>query len=240
MGDPSLREKFLAQENDGMYGRTDLHMAARRGDTAAIEVLVLSGANINVQDMKRGYTPLHEAAWNGHAAAAEALIASGALVMVRDLRGYTPLHWATRNGHADVTEVLVMCDADIDAVAEQGITPLRFAESNGHTAIVQQLKRAVESAASGTECDLVATLSVAHMDGTSLVVSCTSIAGCELAAIELDPLRDFLPGLRAMLALQLRTQARLLQLVLPNGRLLGKLDSSTPLPELLQPDDAMT
>ena len=58
-------------------GDTCLHIAAVRGDTRAIELLLTLGADINaVGDM--GYTALHYAAGEGHADAVRALLAAGA------------------------------------------------------------------------------------------------------------------------------------------------------------------
>jgi ankyrin repeat protein len=75
--------------------------AASRGQVAAIEALLATGADMHAVD-EDGYTPLHLAAWNGQVAAIEALLAAGAHVHAVDEHGYTPLHLALIQAGAHV------------------------------------------------------------------------------------------------------------------------------------------
>ena len=58
-------------------GTTPLHLAAYIGKTAAIQLLLSSGASVHAQNCD-GQTPLFEAAAAGHREAAELLLQSGA------------------------------------------------------------------------------------------------------------------------------------------------------------------
>lgn len=70
-------------------GRTAMHVAAERGYSKTIELLVELGANINAQD-NHMETPLHRAARQPHAAATSALlIMNGADITLRNRFGDT-------------------------------------------------------------------------------------------------------------------------------------------------------
>ena len=58
-------------------GTTPLHLAAYTGKTAAVQLLLGSGASVHAQNCD-GQTPLFEAAAAGHREAAELLLQSGA------------------------------------------------------------------------------------------------------------------------------------------------------------------
>eukprot|EP00747_Dinoflagellata_sp_TGD_P220190 gnl/TRDRNA2_/TRDRNA2_92184_c0_seq2.p1 gnl/TRDRNA2_/TRDRNA2_92184_c0~~gnl/TRDRNA2_/TRDRNA2_92184_c0_seq2.p1 ORF type:complete len:175 (-),score=28.06 gnl/TRDRNA2_/TRDRNA2_92184_c0_seq2:204-728(-) len=160
---------------------TELHLAARSGDTAHVELLVLSRADVNARDIDRSCTPLHEAAWYGHTAAVEALLAGGAVINARDRSGCTPLHEAACQGQLEVAQTLLLCSADVTAVANEMSLPISFAERKGHRDVAALLHNASQNASG--ECDLVVTLRKSSKDvqGCLLTVNCTSLAGSKLA-----------------------------------------------------------
>ncbi|KAK3280369.1 hypothetical protein CYMTET_11797 [Cymbomonas tetramitiformis] len=63
--------------------QTQLHQAARSGDTLTAEVLLRKGDDVNALNLRKR-TPLHLASENGHADTVEALIEGGAAVDARD------------------------------------------------------------------------------------------------------------------------------------------------------------
>jgi ankyrin repeat protein len=58
------------------YGLTPLHVAASKGDTAAAEMLIDKGADVNAKDVI-GSTPLTLATFNDHTDMAKLLIERG-------------------------------------------------------------------------------------------------------------------------------------------------------------------
>ena len=148
---------------------TPLHVAARRGDLAAIRDLLARGANPDAR-MADGSTPLHIAALVGKEEVVEALCRAGATVDARDDEGLTPLamaqdaavarrlieHGADVNtrlrsgqtvlGYAVVMEYKDMCEALIDGGADlravdpaTGMTLLQVAAQMGYAEIVELL-----------------------------------------------------------------------------------------------------
>ncbi|MDP6439812.1 MAG: ankyrin repeat domain-containing protein [Candidatus Brocadiia bacterium] len=79
-------------------GRTALHGAALMGHSAAAELLLAYGAQVNARDAL-GKTPLHWAAQYGEQEVVGLLLTSGAEVHVRDTEGRTPLDMANGGEH---------------------------------------------------------------------------------------------------------------------------------------------
>ena len=67
----------ISSDTVGGFGDTPLHVAAVRGDTDIVNLLVATGADPNAKG-EHGYTPLHEAAAQGHPATVDALLKLGA------------------------------------------------------------------------------------------------------------------------------------------------------------------
>ena len=106
---------------------TDLHEAARIGDTARIAELVAGGTDVNARDT-HGWTPLHHASARTWPAAITTLLELGADPDARDERGRIPLHVAARySDNPEVITALVEAGADVDAVDNHGTTPLHEA-----------------------------------------------------------------------------------------------------------------
>ena len=112
-------------------GRTPLHVAAERGDTAWIEKLLSAGADVNAQVRSNeamssdwGNTPLHSAARDGQIGAVGLLLDKGANINARNDRGVTPLHRSI--AFPQVTQFLLDRGAEIDAADSQGRTALHW------------------------------------------------------------------------------------------------------------------
>ena len=86
-------------------GWTPLHVAATRGDAAAIAVLVAAGAPLEAR-AEHGYTPLHEAAEGGHLDAVRALLAAGADRDALNGDGLTPAALARKFGEHEIAAAI--------------------------------------------------------------------------------------------------------------------------------------
>ncbi|XP_069700069.1 golgin subfamily A member 6-like protein 25 isoform X4 [Periplaneta americana] len=121
-------------------GRTELHRAAKRGDTHRVQLLLYAGSQVNAVD-HAGCTPLWLAADEGHQDACRALLAAGALPDVKSRPcGWTALHQAALSGHHAVCELLLAAGArPNEPDDEDGCTALHWAAGCGHAPVVQLL-----------------------------------------------------------------------------------------------------
>lgn len=117
-----------------------LLVAADRGHTAVVALLLHRGTIVNVAD-KRGNTPLLRAAYNGHSAVVTLLLNKGVSVDTANNAGFTPLSQAVKNGHPGVVALLLEHGASVDNVDRIGETPLLEAVRNGHAESVSLLLR---------------------------------------------------------------------------------------------------
>jgi ankyrin repeat protein len=118
---------------------TRLADAAERGDRAAVQQLIRSGADVNAAQGD-GTTALHWAAAKEDAEMAKMLLAAGASVkaMTRE-GGMTPLIMASMSGAADVIEALIAAGADVNTAKSAGTTPLMLAAGSGKVDAVKAL-----------------------------------------------------------------------------------------------------
>lgn len=112
-------------------GDSPLMMAALKGETEIVEVLLEAGAPVNVD----GWTPLIYAAFEGHLEIVERLLARGADVNALAPNQSNALMFAARNGHMTVVQRLLKTDINVDQVNDRGFTAETWAVSNGNTKI---------------------------------------------------------------------------------------------------------
>ena len=110
-------------------GNCALNVAAYRGNSEAVEMLLRHRATVDVPDHMTGKTALVKAAYVGHTPTAIALLDAKADVNAADNQGYTSLAFATSFNHEYMLQVLLHSDADPNIQDVFGITPLIHAAS---------------------------------------------------------------------------------------------------------------
>jgi uncharacterized protein len=89
----------------GTWQSTPLHIAAVRGDVAAIAALLEAGADIQSRG-EHGYSPLHEAVEQGHIEAVRLLLERGASIEATTDDGHTPIQSAELLGEHEIEGLL--------------------------------------------------------------------------------------------------------------------------------------
>ncbi|KAG5851714.1 hypothetical protein ANANG_G00054630 [Anguilla anguilla] len=140
-GGPGLLRGRLSQGSPAYLkrnhkGETPLHLAAIKGDVAAVKELLDQGADPNLKD-HAGWTPLHEACNLGHLGVVEALLQQGALLNTPGYHNDSPLHDAVRNGHAAVARLLLEHGASRDVLYTFGLRPVDYAETAEMQAVLR-------------------------------------------------------------------------------------------------------
>ncbi len=111
---------------------TELHTAAKNGDTETLSRLIRNGANINAVT-QLGWTPLHFTAWYGYLDCCRILIEAGAAMNTStNLRFWTPCHLAALEGHTEIVRLFLENDFDLNTRTSEGWTPLHAAVEHAH------------------------------------------------------------------------------------------------------------
>ena len=92
-------------EDRGHNGGTALHWASNRGYLEISELLVSSGANVNIRN-SNGSTALHYASYNGHLEIVQLLLCQGADMSIRTIFVRTALDLASSHDHLEVADCL--------------------------------------------------------------------------------------------------------------------------------------
>lgn len=113
-----------------------LHVAARNGDFACLQLLLLHGADICVVD-EIGRTPLHCAVSVAHQGGTDCIaylldVGGDSVLNLGDAEGDTPLHYAALAGNDNAVKVLLESAADALAVNSNEETPLDIARRVQH------------------------------------------------------------------------------------------------------------
>jgi len=121
-------------------GRTELHIAAQRGDISRAQYIIDARGNINEQSGTLQVTPLHLAArYNQNETMTMKLIQENANVHALDSGERTPLFWAALGGQMPTLDALLSSRADANARDMQGYTVNMLAASQGYAEIIARL-----------------------------------------------------------------------------------------------------
>uniref|UniRef100_A0A8B9Q123 Ankyrin repeat domain 52 n=1 Tax=Apteryx owenii TaxID=8824 RepID=A0A8B9Q123_APTOW len=130
--------------------RTPLHAAAYIGDVAILELLILSGANVNAKDTV-WLTPLHRAAASRNEKALHLLLKHSADVNARDKYWQTPLHVAAANRATKCVEAIIPLLSTVNVADRTGRTALHHAVHSGHLEVGE-----AGSGVGGPACEMAA------------------------------------------------------------------------------------
>ncbi len=138
--------KLIAQGADvderDANGDAPLIIAAYKGYTNILRLLLEAGADVSVVDPGMKATALHAAAYAGHADAAKLLIDHGIDIDKQGpYNGYTALHDAVWQNNTETARVLVEAGAALDVRSHTGETALEFAKSRNHAEIAALIER---------------------------------------------------------------------------------------------------
>ncbi|KDP35569.1 hypothetical protein JCGZ_09007 [Jatropha curcas] len=156
------KKKYVKQVT-GRHHDTELHLAAQRGDLAAVKQIIseideqmmgtLSGADFDAEVAEirsaivnevneLGETALFTAAEKGHLEVVQELLqyTTNEALSLKNRSGFSPLHVAANQGHQAIVQVLLQHDPSLSkTVGQSNATPLISAAARGHTAVVHEL-----------------------------------------------------------------------------------------------------
>lgn len=118
-----------------------LMMAASKGYSDTVRVLVDQGADLNVKD-HQGRTALMLAAADGYSRTVELLLGARAKINEKDGQGRTALMLAAADGFLETVELLLEARPKIQEKDRQGRTALMLASRKGHSDIAARLRHA--------------------------------------------------------------------------------------------------
>uniref|UniRef100_A0A803P1Y3 PGG domain-containing protein n=1 Tax=Cannabis sativa TaxID=3483 RepID=A0A803P1Y3_CANSA len=160
--DQAGRKKYVKQVT-GRHNDTELHLAAQRGDLAAVkqilddidsqmvgtprgaefdaEVAEIRASVVNEVN-ELGDTALYTAADKGYLDIVKELLkySNKETISKKNRGGYDPLHTAANQGHHAIVQVLLDHDPGLSrTIGPSNSTPLTSAATRGHTAVVNEL-----------------------------------------------------------------------------------------------------
>jgi ankyrin repeat protein len=119
-----------------------LIIAAYKGYTEIVKLLLKAGADVSVVDPGMKATALHAAAYAGNAEVAKLLIEYKIDVNKQGpYNGYTALHDAVWQNNIETAQILIEAGANLNMKSHTGETPLEFAKSRNHREIMALIEQ---------------------------------------------------------------------------------------------------
>ncbi|KAL3646701.1 Ankyrin repeat-containing protein itn1 [Castilleja foliolosa] len=160
--DQSGKKKYVKQVT-GRHNDTELHLAAQKGDVAAVrqilgeineqmlqtvrgadfdaEVAEIRSAVVNEVN-ELGETALFTAAEKGYISVVTELLpyTTKEGIRTKNKSGFDPLHIAASRGHHEIVQILLEHDPELSkTVGQSNATPLISAATKGHLSVVKEL-----------------------------------------------------------------------------------------------------
>ena len=121
-------------------GESALMMAALKGDTEGVQLLLERGATIN----QPGWSPLHYAATGPEPEIVRTLLGRGAEVDAPSPNGTTPLMMAAQYGSEDSVKLLLERGADPGRRNQKNLNAIDFAKLAGRDALAARLQKQLQ------------------------------------------------------------------------------------------------
>ncbi|KAL0965708.1 hypothetical protein UPYG_G00284700 [Umbra pygmaea] len=115
-------------------GKSALHVAASRGQTECLSVILAHGADISVIDAS-GFSALHLAAKNNHQECAKKLIQNKCVLDAVDSSGKTALHHAAASGSSVIVQTLCENKCPVNIKDKDGLSPLLLSSRHAHAEV---------------------------------------------------------------------------------------------------------
>ncbi|KAM6902710.1 ankycorbin [Xenentodon cancila] len=112
-------------------GKSALHVAAARGQTDCLAVILAHGADLSVTDAA-GFTALHLASKNNHVECCRKLIQNKCPVDAVDSSGRTALHHAAASGNIQIVQLQCELKSPINLKDADGVTSLLLSAKHNH------------------------------------------------------------------------------------------------------------
>jgi len=141
-----LLQEGVNVDSQDQKGRTPLVLAAARGYTPIMELLIKAGARVH--GLHRNI-PLSSAAMYGQVESMRMLISYGAKVNKMDHAGYTPLHSAVMVGHLAAIQLLLDHKAQQKRCRYDGKSPLHIAAVGEYKFAKQLFQHVIECEQTG-------------------------------------------------------------------------------------------
>ncbi|XP_061911102.1 ankycorbin-like [Entelurus aequoreus] len=119
-------------------GKSAVHVAASRGHTDCLSVLLAHGADPTLNDAS-GVSPLHLAAKNNHVECCRKLLQNKCPVDALDGSGRTALHHAALGGKIQTVHFLCELKSPVNLKDSDGHAPLLLAAAHGHAEVCSAL-----------------------------------------------------------------------------------------------------
>ncbi|XP_022072007.2 ankycorbin isoform X2 [Acanthochromis polyacanthus] len=119
-------------------GKSALHVAAARGQTDCLSVILSHGTDVSITDGS-GSSPLHLAAKNNHIECCRKLIQNKCPIDVVDGSGKTALHHAAASGNIQIVQLLCELKSPINLKDADGLTALLLSAKHGHAEVCSSL-----------------------------------------------------------------------------------------------------
>lgn len=136
-----IKQKINVNELDASQD-APLIMAAYKGYTEIVKLLLEAGADVSAVDPGMKATALHAAAYAGHAEAAKLLIEYNIEIDKQGpYNGYTALHDAVWQNNVETAKVLIEAGANLTIKGNAGETPLDMAKSRNYKEIMALIEK---------------------------------------------------------------------------------------------------